>query len=228
MHTDRLAALGRLAVSLAHEMNNPLQALSSSVHLLSNGPVEEDKRTRYVEIASEQVERLIHLVHRMLDFYHPDGEVREPVNVNDLLEDVLALTSKELEHCGIEVEKDLSPGLGLVEAAASYLRQVFIDLVLFHVEAMPHGGRLIVRTCIDEGSAQLIVRFSDTGDGMAPGDLPHVFEPFYHTEERTRGLGLAVSHSIVEQHGGCIAVSSQAGAGTAFTVKLPLGGARSA
>jgi PAS domain S-box-containing protein len=228
IQSEKLAALGRLAVSLAHEMNNPLQALSGSVGLLAKGPVDEGKRARYVEIASKQVERLIHLVQGMLDFYRPARETRELVNVNLLLEDTLALASKQLDHRGIEVAKELSPGLGSVEAVASHLRQVFMNLVLFHVEAMPHGGHLTVRTCIDEDSEQLIICFSDTGDGIPPGDLPHIFEPFYCTKETTGDLGMAVGYSIVEQHGGCMEVSSQAGTGTAFTVKLPLGGARSA
>jgi PAS domain S-box-containing protein len=224
IHTEKLAALGRLAASLAHEINNPLQALRSSISLLSKGPLDEDKRMRYVSIADQQVERLTRLVQRMLDFYRPSGEERHVVNINDLLEDTLALASKQLEHCGITVVKDLAPSLPAVGAVASYLRQVFINLVLYHVEAMPEGGRLTVKTGVDQSADQVVISFSDTGGGMPADELAYVFEPFYSANGKSGGLGLAVSYSIVEKHGGTMEVSSEEGAGTSFSVRLPLGG----
>lgn len=224
IHTEKLAALGRLAASLAHEINNPLQALRSSISLLSKGPLDEDKRMRYVNIADQEVERLTRLVQRMLDFYRPSGEERHVVNINDLLEDTLALASKQLEHCGITVVKDLAPSLPPVGAVASYLRQVFINLVLYHVEAMPEGGRLRVKTGVDQISDQVVISFGDTGGGMPAEELAYVFEPFYSTRDKPGGLGLAVSYSIVEKHGGTMEVSSEEGAGTVFSIRLPLGG----
>jgi PAS domain S-box-containing protein len=224
IHTEKLAALGRLAASLAHEINNPLQALRTSISLLSRGPLDEDKRMRYVSIADQEVERLTRLVQRMLDFYRPSGEERHAVNINDLLEDTLALASKQLEHCGIAVVKDLAPSLPPVGAVASYLRQVFINLVLYHVEAMPDGGRLTVKTGVDESADQVVINFSDTGGGMPADELAYVFEPFYSSRGKPGGLGLAVSYSIVEKHGGTMEVSTEEGAGTIFSVRLPLGG----
>ena len=228
IHATKLVALGRLTASLVHEISNPLQALCSSIGLLSEWPVDEEKRARYLEIASKEVERLVNLVQGMVDFCRPAGETQELVDVDILLEDALALTGKELEHHGIEVARGLSPGLRPVEAVASHLRQVFINLVLFYVEAMPHGGHLTVRTYVDEGSEQLLICFSATGDGLPPGDLPRVFERFYSSKETMGGLGLAASRSIVERHGGNIEVRSRAGTGAALTVRLPLAGARSA
>jgi signal transduction histidine kinase len=160
----------------------------------------------------------------MLDFYRPSGEERHAVNINDLLEDTLALASKQLEHCGIAVVKDLAPSLPPVGAVASYLRQVFINLVLYHVEAMPDGGRLTVKTGVDESADQVVINFSDTGGGMPADELAYVFEPFYSSRGKPGGLGLAVSYSIVEKHGGTMEVSTEEGAGTIFSVRLPLGG----
>jgi len=224
IHTEKLAALGRLAASLAHEINNPLQALRSSISLLSKDILDEEKRMRYVGIAEQEVERLIQLVQRMLDFYRPTSEERDLVNVNDLLEDTLALASKQLEHCGISVVTELAEAMPPVAAVVSYLRQVFINLVLHHVEAMPDGGQLTVSTGLDETSDQVVITFSDTGEGMPAEGLPYVFEPFYSAREKSAGLGLAVSHSIVEKHGGVLEVSSEQGAGTRFCVRLPVGG----
>jgi two-component system NtrC family sensor kinase len=228
IQTEKLAALGRLAASLAHEINNPLQALCSSISLLSRGPLDDNKRARYVDIASREVERVVQLVQRMLDFYRPSGEERVLVSVNDLLDDTLALAGKQLERSGVEVVKELGTPLPLVDAVASYLRQVFINLVLYHVEAMPDGGQLKVKTRLEESSDQLVISFSDTGEGISPGELPYVFEPFYAAKGRSAGPYLAVSYSIVQQHYGSMEVSSQAGEGTTFTVRLPVGGERSA
>lgn len=227
IQTEKLAALGRLAASLAHEINNPLQALYSSISLLSRGPLDDDKRARYVEIASREVERVVQLVQRMLDFYRPSGQERVLVSVNDLLDDTLALASKQLERCGVEVVKELGPHLPAVEVVAGYLRQVFINLLLYHVEAMPDGGRLTVKTRLEQPGDHLVISFSGTGEAIAADELPYVFEPFYSGKGKSAGPYLAVSYSIVQQHNGSMEVSSEAGQGTTFTVRLPLGGERS-
>jgi two-component system NtrC family sensor kinase len=227
IQTEKLAALGRLAASLAHEINNPLQALYSSISLLSRGPLDDDKRARYVEIASREVERVVQLVQRMLDFYRPSGQERVLVSVNDLLDDTLALASKQLERCGVEVVRELGSHLPPVEVVVGYLRQVFINLLLYHVEAMPDGGRLTVNTRLEEPSDKLVITFSGTGEAIAADELPYVFEPFYSGKRKPSGPYLAVSYSIVQQHRGRLDVSSQAGKGTTFTVRLPVGGERS-
>jgi len=227
IQTEKLAALGRLAASLAHEINNPLQALYSSISLLSRGPLDDDKRARYVEIASREVERVVQLVQRMLDFYRPSGQERVLVSLNDLLDDTLALASKQLERCGVEVVKELGPHLPAVEVVAGYLRQVFINLLLYHVEAMPDGGRLTVKTRLEQPGDHLVISFRGTGEAIAADELPYVFEPFYSGKGKSAGPYLAVSYSIVQQHNGSMEVSCEAGQGTTFTVRLPAGGERS-
>jgi signal transduction histidine kinase len=127
----------------------------------------------------------------------------------------------------VEVVKELSPHLPPVEAVAGYLRQVLINLVLYHVEAMPDGGQLKVKTSLEESSDQLVISVSGTGEGISPDELPYVFEPFYSAKGESAGPYLAVSYSIVEQHHGSMDVSSKAGEGTTFTVRLPVGGERS-
>ena len=228
IQSSKLAALGRLAASLAHEINNPLQAIRSSLHLLAKRPLDEEKRNRYLNVAAKEVERLIQLVQRMLDLYRPAKEKRTLSDINALLEDTLALASKQLQHCNINLSRHLDPDLPRLEAVASYLKQVFINIVLNAVEAMPQGGELTVRTSLDEETRELLISFTDTGSGIPASDLPYVFEPFYTTRESGTGLGLAISYSIVEQHGGKIEVESEEGQGTTFAVRLPLRGEQDA
>lgn len=227
IHNEKLAALGRLAASLAHEINNPLQAIRSSISLLANRPLDEEKSNLYLGIAETEVGRLIEMVQRMLDFYRPYKERRDLTDVNALLEDTLALASKQLQHGGIKTRKELTPDLPPVEAIANYLKQVFINIVLNAVEAMPDGGELAVRTSVDHEDHEVLIAFSDTGVTIPPEDLPYIFEPFYTTKDKGTGLGLAISYSIVEQHEGTIEVSSTQGKGTTFVVRLPLTGERS-
>lgn len=228
IRTEKLAALGRLAASLAHEINNPLQAIRSSISLLAKRPLDEDKREWYLSIADKEVQRLIQMVRRMLDFYRPSTERRGLTDVNALLEDTLALSSKQLQHSDIRVSKELAAGLPRTVAVANYLKQVFINIVLNALEAMPHGGELAVSTSLDEENDELVIAFCDTGVGIPADDLPYVFEPFYTARDQGTGLGLAISYTIVEQHEGRIEVESEEGKGTTFTVRLPLRGEQDA
>lgn len=228
IHTEKLAALGRLAASLAHEINNPLQAIRSSIGLLSKLQVDDYKGEQYLDIAKREVERLIELMQRTVDFYRPSSERSSLVDVSALLEDTLALSSKQLQQSDIEIVKDLSADLPLIRAVGSYLRQVFINIILNSVEAMPHGGELKVSTRMDDQGDHLVIAFGDTGVGIPADQLPYVFEPFHTTKEKGTGLGLAISYSIVEQHEGTVEVDSEEGKGTTFTVRLPLRGEGSA
>ncbi len=224
IHTEKLAALGRLAASLAHEINNPLQAIRSSIGLLSKLQVDDYKGEQYLDIAKREVERLIELMQRTVDFYRPSSERRSLVDVSALLEDTLALSSKQLQQSNVEIIKDLSADLPPIRAVGSYLRQVFINIILNSVEAMPHGGELRVSTKTDDQGNHLVIAFGDTGVGIPADQLPYVFEPFHTTKEKGTGLGLAISYSIVEQHEGTVEVDSEDGKGTTFTVRLPLRG----
>jgi signal transduction histidine kinase/FixJ family two-component response regulator len=226
IQSSKLAALGRLAASLAHEINNPLQAIRSSLSLLAKRRLDDSKRERYLNIASQELERLIQLVQRMLDLYRPAQENRTLSDINALIEDTVVLTRKQLQHSNIRVSKELTSGLPRVEAVGDYLKQVFINIILNAAEAMPQGGELAIKSGLDQENDQLTITFSDSGVGIPAGHLPYVFEPFYTTREGGTGLGLAISYSIVEQHGGRIEVKSEEGKGTTFTVRLPLKGSQ--
>jgi signal transduction histidine kinase/CheY-like chemotaxis protein len=220
VQTEKLAATGRLAASLAHEINNPLQAIHNSLQLMLSFRLEAQEQQEYLKIADDEIERLMNLVASILEFARPPQREMRATNLNDVVERVLALASKYLQHRRVAVKRALAPDLPSVVVAPDELEQVFINLVLNAVDAMPEGGTLRVASGKgDDG--RLAVAFSDTGHGIAPEDLERVFEPFFSTREDGTGLGLTVSHNVIERHGGEIAVESTPGQGTTFTVWLP-------
>jgi two-component system NtrC family sensor kinase len=219
---EKLSALGRLAASLAHEINNPLQALRSGLTLLLNRPLHAEKRQRYIAVASREVERLIGIVERMLDFYRPSPEQREPTDINAILKEVLALAGKKLQHSKVSARTKLAADLPPVKAVASQIQQVFLNLLLNAIEAMPDGGQLTITTRLSPDRREVLAAFADTGYGIPEKEISKVFEPFYTTKLKGTGLGLAISYGIVERHDGRIEVSSKMGEGSTFTVRLPV------
>lgn len=220
VRSEKMAALGRLAFALAHEINNPLQALRSGFRLLRNPRTSAEKRRQYLEVAAGEVERLIAIAERVLGFYRPAGEGSALIDLNQVVEETLILAGKHLEHGRVRVERFLDGDLPGVHAAPDQLKQVFLNLVLNALQAMPAGGTLQVRTG-RRLPGEVQVAFSDNGCGIPPEDLGRLFEPFYTTRDGGTGLGLAISYGIVERQGGRIEVESRVGVGSTFTVVLP-------
>jgi signal transduction histidine kinase len=221
IHAEKLAATGRLAASIAHEINNPLQAIQNCLHLVLNRPLTDEKKLRYLNMAQEEVERLITIVTRTLDFYRPSKGRPSPTQVNDVVEAVLALAGKRLEHGHVRVQRKLAPDLPQLTVVRDQLTQVFLNLVINAAEAMPEGGELTISSACEDN--WVCVGFSDTGPGIPPDEVSKIFEPFYTTKATGTGLGLAVSYGIVERQGGRIMVDSQRGQGATLTVRLPIG-----
>lgn len=219
--SEKLAATGRLAATLAHEINNPLQALSNCMQLMLNFELDPDERREIVELASSEVERLSETVTRTLDFARRPQQAMTRAHLDEILEKVLALAGKYFQHRYIALRRDLATDLPPILANPGELSQVFLNLVLNAVDAMPEGGTLSVVSGRAEGG-RLWVAFSDTGCGIPSESLPHIFEPFYSTKPDSTGLGLSVSSSVVSRHGGEITVQSQVNQGTTFTVWLPV------
>lgn len=245
LQAEKLAAVGRLSASMAHEINNPLQAIHNSVHLILTRELAEEKRQRYLEMTRDEVNRLIGIVRRMLDFYRPSRDGMRPTDMNDLLQTVLTLTESQLQEGQVRVSREWQPDLPPVYAISNHIKQVCFSLIFNAIEAMPDGGDLHIRSYL-AGVSELdtagytsvsglvtgqrvsgeavVIEFSDTGPGIPPEDLPKIFEPFYTTRIRGTGLGLAVSYGIIEQHHGELAVRSAVGQGTTFRIKLPVAG----
>jgi len=220
IQAEKLAATGRLAASMAHEINNPLQAIQNCLHLVLNRPLTDDKKQRYLQMAQEEVERLIKLVARTLDFYRPSKGNVSPTQVNDVIEAVLALANKRLEHGHVRVQQHLSSDVPTLALVRDQLTQVFLNLVINAAEAMPDGGQLTITTAQRDG--WVCVSFRDMGPGIPAEEAGKIFEPFYTTKAAGTGLGLSVSYGIIERQGGRITVESQPGQGATLTVHLPI------
>jgi signal transduction histidine kinase len=228
--SEKVAAVGRLAAMVAHEINNPLEAIKNALHLVVTGIPPDDQNRRFLEIASKETERVSGIIRQMLGFYRPAVD-RSPVEVNKVLEEALALLQRPLRQQHISVRLDLATDVPTILASSDQLKQVFLNLILNGRDAMPHGGILEVTTRVSRetdgefmAGPYLLIQVRDTGVGIADEDLPRIFEPFYSTktESKGTGLGLWVSLGIIQNFGGQIKVRSRPGRGTTFTVALPL------
>lgn len=224
IQAEKFAAQGRLLGSIAHEVNNPLQAIQNCLHLAEHEGLSDDKRRSYHQLAAEEVERLIGTVRHMLDYYRPASTDFVPTDVNGLLDEVLLLAAKQLSDNGVQIKKHYRKNLPAVPAMGNNLKQVFLNLMLNASEAMPNGGVLTLSTTVqrDGGRSLVLIAIADTGAGIAPGDQAKLFEPFFTTKQGGTGLGLSVSYGIVEAHGGWMSARSAPGEGTTFNVYLPL------
>jgi signal transduction histidine kinase len=222
VQAEKLAALGRLVGSIAHEVNNPLQAIQNCLHLAAHTGLPEEKRSEYHKLASEEVERLIQTVRQMLDFYRPAKIDFAPSDLNGMVDEVLALAAKQLSDNNITVKKTYRKTLPSVPVVRNSIKQVFLNLLLNASDVMPGGGKVTVRTGLSDDGRMAQVSFTDTGPGIPNEEQAKLFEPFFTTKDRGTGLGLAVSYTIVEAHRGWIGVDSAPGKGATFTVHLPL------
>jgi signal transduction histidine kinase/DNA-binding response OmpR family regulator len=220
MQNQRLATTGQMAASLAHEINNPLQAIHNSMEMILSFPLEPEEQQTYIEMADEEIRRLIKMVNRILDFSRRPQEEMQTLDINRITQKVLQLTNKYLQHRHVSVQTSFAPDLPPVKGNATTLGQVFLNLLINAVEAMPEGG-LVNLSTLNSQNRHVDVKISDTGKGIPPDVLGHIFEPFFSTKGEGTGLGLSISHSIVQQHNGDILVDSRPGEGATFTVRLP-------
>jgi PAS domain S-box-containing protein len=220
--SEKLAAVGRLAASIAHEVNNPLEAIKNALYLMQPESV-EDKNHRFLEIARKETERVSHIIRQMLGFARQPGEV-DWVDVNQLLEETLVLLEKKLKQSKIRVTRKFDEALPKIRARSDQLRQVFLNLIINAQQAIQSDGEIGVSTSVYEQALQpsIVVHMSDTGVGISEDDQARIFEPFFSTGKKGTGLGLWVTQDIVRQHGGRIEVNSEVGKGTTFGIILQL------
>jgi signal transduction histidine kinase len=220
IQSEKLAATGRLAASVAHEINNPLQGISNYLSLISQQVGEDDPLHENLEMVKLGFERIAEIVRRLRAFYRPAGEEMEPTDINGVVERVLALMGHQLSLGNVEVRRELAGQELLVLGSAGQLEQVLVNLALNAQEAMPEGGELVVRTALRDDVVRLQV--TDTGRGISEEERGRLFRPFYSGRGgKGLGLGLWISHNIIEGHGGSIEVESKLGKGTTFTISLP-------
>ena len=223
IQAEKLAAMGRLTASIAHELNNPLQAVQNCLHLIIHRTLGQEKRQRYLTMAQDEVNRLISTVQRMLDFYRTSPKQHHATDVHKVIEDVLALTDKQLQRERVHVHRSFDPNVPPLNAIQNQLKQVFLNLVINATEAMPDGGSIAISTSLSDDGKWVSISFRDQGAGLSQQAMAHLFEPFYTTKSSGTGLGLSISYGIIEQHGGNIVVENAESKGSCFTVLLPTG-----
>lgn len=226
LQSAKLAAVGELAASVAHEINNPLYAARNSLYLVEQDISRDAPGRQFLDIAQGELGRIARIITRMRDFYRPSRAELSLTNINSLLGDTIEFVQTYLRHSQIVVIAEFDPSLSQVMAQADQLRQVFLNLVINACDAMPNGGSLCITThamsATTDQHAAVVIRIADTGIGITPEHMPHLFEPFYTTKPQGTGLGLAITAHIVTQHGGQITVDSTVGIGTTFTITLPI------
>jgi signal transduction histidine kinase len=223
IRAEKLASIGHLAASIAHEINNPLQPIRINLeHMLEdiqdNVPID----TRAVETIQESVERIRRIVSRLLEFTgkrNLDSSDIQLLNVSQVIESVIGLNRKYFEKEGMQITENLRE-LPPVYGSKDQLEQVFMNIILNAKAAMQAGGILRINTYMDKDD--VIAQFTDNGIGIPKEELGKIFDPFYSTKDSGTGLGLFVSYGIIHQHHGEIEVSSQVGQGSTFTVRLPV------
>lgn len=221
IQAEKLATAGRLTASIAHEINNPLQAVQNCLHLAGRRALSEDQREYYLRMAQAEMERLMNTVQRMLDFYRPGAVDRKPEDMNELVKHVVALTERQINENRINLHIKLARRNAQVLVVGDQIQQVFLNLILNAMEAMPDGGELYIEVQTTKKDVEVIVE--DSGPGIALSDRQRIFEPFISTKEDGLGLGLAVSYGIIAAHGGNLDLAPGRGQGACFRVSLPRG-----
>jgi two-component system, NtrC family, sensor kinase len=225
LQAGKMAAVGTLTSGIAHELNNPLNNIALTTETLIDEFKEysDEDKVRMLRQLYTQVERASSTVRNLLDFTRKDKPVFTSLSIADVLESTLKLVSNELNLAQVESIVDVPAGLPKVTGNPRNLQQVFLNLFLNSIQAMPDGGKLTVRAAVQDEDL-LRVDVIDTGVGIPPENLGKVFDPFFTTKEpgQGTGLGLSVSYGIIEKHRGRITVDSRVGEGTTFSIFLPL------
>jgi len=226
-HAAKLASVGELAASIAHELNNPLSTVTLRVEALLAHTSPEDPRRRALEIVDQELKRMSHLVSNLLQFSRRGREQISTLDIRQELNKAVELIYYHFRKRGIEVVQEYDPATPVIFADRQKLRQVFLNILTNASDAMPRGGVLTLRTmpvCLPDGRSGVRIECQDTGEGIAPEHMDRVFDPFFTTKEEGKGtgLGLAICRRIVQEHHGHIEIESRLGRGTLVRILLPV------
>jgi two-component system NtrC family sensor kinase len=230
VQSDKLAAMGKMAASVAHEVNNPLAVISEKtgwcMDLLDEEEFRQSKNLeefrRSLQKIDEHVDRARKVVHNMLGFARRMEPRTEDVDINQVIDQTISLLENYARTNNIDIQTDLAPDLPIIASDQAQLQQVFLNLISNAIDAIGSNGSVGVRSRQQDGYLHVSVK--DDGPGMGPEMQRKIFEPFFTTKEAGKGtgLGLSVSLGIIEKMGGTITLESEEGGGSMFTVKLPI------
>ena len=218
-----MASIGLLAAGVAHEVNTPLTGISSFTQLLLESTGSDDPRTPLLEKIERQTFRAAKIVNGLLNLARPGGsDAAGPVDVNVVINDVMALLEHQLQTANIQIRRQLSAVPTVVQGIEFKLQQVFLNLFLNARDAMPTGGWLSVTSYVEDGQA--VIEVADTGSGISGDALTRIYDPFFTTKAvgQGTGLGLSITYGVIQEHHGSIECKSEADKGTRFIVTLPL------
>ncbi len=224
LQSEKLRALGEMAAGVAHEINNPLGGILIYASLLMEDLPEDDPKRADLEKIVQETTRCKEIVKSLLEFARQSGPKMEPTDVNKAITDVLLFLENQATFHNIEIVKELDPFLPKIQGNAGQLKQVFMNIMINAADAMHGKGTLTIRTRLSEDEKEVIIEFTDTGEGIPKDVLPKIFDPFFTTKGvgKGTGLGLSMSYGIVKEHGGRIEVDTEVGRGSTFRIVLPV------
>jgi len=222
MLQEKLASIGQLSAGVAHEINNPLTTILTTSMLLQEdldpeNPIFDDLKT-----ISREAIRCRKIVASLLDFARQTKPTKQFINLNDVINESIILTRKQAAFHDVSMEENLAENLPLVRVDKDKIKQSLINLIINGIEATEAGGQVVVSSIFLPTKGVVEVFVSDTGEGISEEKIDKIFDPFYTSKENGTGMGLAITHGIIEQHGGTIDVHSKPDQGTIFRIKLPV------
>jgi signal transduction histidine kinase len=221
--TERQAAIGELSAKIAHEVNNPLSIISNYLHLCGKSLDNPPRAEEHLEVARQELTRIARIVRQLLDFHRPLKTEKAPVDIQELIDDILALVEWQLVERKIDIERLADDNMPKIIGSAEQLKQVFLNLVINARDFMPEGGKL--KILISNHDRETKIKFVDTGPGIPPEHISRVFEPFFTTKDDAAGtgLGLSVCFGIIKEHGGdIVAGNDPESGGASFEITLPV------
>lgn len=229
LRMDRLVSLGKLASGIAHELRNPLAGIKITAQALSEELSENDSKKEYLNRIMKEIDRLTDLLKMFFSFAKPQKLNLVYCNLQDIINEIIPFLIKEIEDKKIHFIEAYHPQLPKIKVDKNQMHQVFLNIFLNAIQAMPNGGGLKVEakplsTINSDGSKQSFIKIiiSDTGKGIPPQILNRIFDPFFTTKPKGVGLGLSITYQIIKKHGGSINVESQLNSGTSFIINLPV------
>lgn len=224
--SERLAVVGQLAASLAHEVGTPLNAILGHLELLAEETSSNAETNRRIRIIRQQLDFIVSTVRRLLEWTHKRTMIFENVDINKLINEVLWLVRPTLEKHAITSKLRTSDRLFTIEANRESLQQVLLNLINNSIEAMPQGGHIDIRTEALPANGTFEITFRDSGPGVRLEDVTHLFEPMWTTKPSGTGFGLALAREIIDEHGGEIRVAEGTVTGATFSITLPISRSR--